>query len=292
VGRPGAPGRPLPLNGPADSASAYSGGAQAWEEGPARLVYDRLAEILVAFSPCALGGGSVLDLGAGSGAASRAARAAGARVVAADPAPGMLLLHRERRPPAVVADARAMPFREAAFDVVVAAFSLNHLPDPRPALLEVRRVLGAGGTLLASAYAEDDDHPVKAVVDDALSREGWSAPAWYPEIRRATKAWATAERAAGVVERAGLPVLVTEQRRVCFPMLSPADLVRWRLGMAQAAWFVDALDARRRRTLVRHCAAAIKGAPPLERSIVLLAAGTGRADQASRLSTQAASASP
>src|SRR6478736_1201893 len=107
-------------------ADAYSDGAEAWAAGPVRI-YVVLAELLVDCSPIALRGRRVLDLGTGTGAASRPAVAKGASVTALDTPLGMLQTDRAERPPAVVGDALALPFRSGAFDVVVAAFSMNHL---------------------------------------------------------------------------------------------------------------------------------------------------------------------
>jgi SAM-dependent methyltransferase len=44
----------------------------------------------------------------------------------------------------------ALPFDEAAFDVVVAGELLEHLRDPRRVVAEVRRVLRPGGTFVGS----------------------------------------------------------------------------------------------------------------------------------------------
>lgn len=48
----------------------------------------------------------------------------------------------------VQADAALLPFAPAAFDAVLCAELLEHVPDPRPVLAQVRRVLRPGGTLL------------------------------------------------------------------------------------------------------------------------------------------------
>ena len=44
-----------------------------------------------------------------------------------------------------VADARRLPFAERSFDVVASALVINFIPDPLPAVMEMRRVARAGG---------------------------------------------------------------------------------------------------------------------------------------------------
>src|SRR5687767_7852362 len=114
---------------------AYSATGAAWQVGPGR-VYDRLAEVLVDLSPVPLAGRLVLDVGAGTGAASRAIARAGGRPVAVDLALGMLAVDRRRRPPGAVADGRRLPLATDSCGAVVAAFSFNHVPDPQRAFGE------------------------------------------------------------------------------------------------------------------------------------------------------------
>jgi SAM-dependent methyltransferase len=214
----------------------------------------------------------VLDLGAGTGAASRALAAEGARVVAVDVALGMLLVDRTARPPAAVADALALPFGNATVDGVVAAFSLNHLDDPVAGLLELVRVGRSGSPILASAYAADDTHPVKAAVDAAAAELGWREDAWRLDLRaRAEPLLSSVERATAVTRAAGLDARV-EVQRIELPELSPIDLVEWRLGMAHVAPFVLGLDPAARAGLVDRAVALMGDAPSLVRSIVWISA--------------------
>jgi SAM-dependent methyltransferase len=230
-------------------------------------VYAPLAEALVARCPIDLAGRTVLDHGAGTGAASFAARAArAARVVAVDNALGMLREGRASRPPGAAGDALALPFRSLAFDVVLAAFSLNHLDDPTAGVREALRV--AREFLLASTYATDDDHPVKRAVDDALTEVGWSSPPWYRQLVD-TRQLATVDDAAAVVERAGAVPERVDHVRVRLPDLGPRDLVRWRLGMAQCAAFVATHDARR---IEARALELLGDAAPLERSVIFIVA--------------------
>jgi SAM-dependent methyltransferase len=254
-------------------AGAYSVTGGAWERGPAR-VYDRLAAVLIDRSPVSLAGRRVLDIGAGTGAASRAALAAGvAEVIAIDAAFGMLAHEAVARPPAVVGDALALPFAPSAFDATVAAFSLNHVPCPTIGLQEMARVTRAGGAILAASYAEDDSHPVKEVVHHALAVRGWAPEPWFTSLGVSSiPLLATPERFADVAATAGLDAHV-EAVRVPFPDLDARDLVDWRLGMAQHAPFVAGLAPEERDALIADVLAGLGEDPPrLERSVVLLTA--------------------
>jgi SAM-dependent methyltransferase len=254
-------------------AAAYSATGEAWQRGPGRI-YDRLAEVLVARSLVPFDGCRVLDVGAGTGAGTRAALAAGAAgVVAVDTAFGMLAYDAVGRPPAVVGDALALPIATGAFDAAVAAFSLNHLTAPAAGLREMARVIRPGGALLAAAYATDDDHPVKAAVEAALSDRGWAPEPWYVALRtQAAPRLATAHDCAAAADAAGLDAEV-EPLRVPFPELAPGDLVAWRLGLAQHAPFLARLSPRDREAVASDAVARLgDAAPPLVRSILVVRA--------------------
>jgi SAM-dependent methyltransferase len=252
-------------------ADAYSATGGAWQAGPGRI-YDRLAAELVARCPGGVRGRRVLDLGAGTGAASRAALDAdAASVVASDIAAGMLAHDRRHRPPAVVGDSVRLPFRPRSFGAVVAAFSLNHLDDPVTGLAEARRVLVPGGALAASAYADDDSHPVKAAVEQACARRGWSPPTWYVAVRSgAVPLLATPERMLEAAAVAGLAGARVDAVRTSFPDLGPEALVAWRLGMAQVSAFVANLTVPERDALVAEALDELGEAPALVRSYLVL----------------------
>jgi ubiquinone/menaquinone biosynthesis C-methylase UbiE len=257
------------VNATADLARAYSRTGAAWQRGPGR-VYDVLAERVLDAVGAEWSGALVADVGAGTGAASRAIARAGGRPVALDVAQGMLAALGARTPRAV-ADARRLPIAAARLDGYVAAFCLNHLTDPDVALVEARRVVRPGRPIVASAYAADDDHPVKAAVEAALAELGWTAPGWVQGMKEgAVPLLATVPSALQVAGRAALRATRAVPLEVPFPELDPVDLVAWRLGMAQVAPFVATLTRAQRDGLAERAVELLGEAPPLVRRVIVL----------------------
>ena len=91
---------------------------------------------------------AVIEIGAGTGIATRALLQRGARVFAVDIGEQMLRRLRTRTPgqPAVLGTANALPFADASADLVCAAQAW-HWVDVDRAGPEVRRVLRPGGAL-------------------------------------------------------------------------------------------------------------------------------------------------
>jgi hypothetical protein len=169
-----------------------------------------------------------------------------------------------------VGNALALPFRRGAFDVVLAPFSLNHLDEPATGVREAGRV---ANLLVASTYAADDDHPAKAAVETALSEAGWARPQWYAALKSAMAAWGTVEAAALVLEAGGMRPLLVERREIPFPDLGPLDMVEWRMGLAQCAGFVEALDHDTRHSVVGRALELLGRDPePIVRRVIFLAA--------------------
>lgn len=100
---------------------------------------------------------TVLDVGCGAGdIGERVVQATGARVTAVDNSDRMVALARERGLEGVVADVQALPFEDASFDCVFAAWLLYHVPDRRTALAECARVLRPGGRFVAGTLADEN----------------------------------------------------------------------------------------------------------------------------------------
>jgi ubiquinone/menaquinone biosynthesis C-methylase UbiE len=254
--------------------AGYEAAAPAWADGPGPL-YTELARVLVATAPVPLAGAVVLDLGAGTGAAGWAALAAGARqVVAADLSLGMLRHARDRGAPAwapIAADAVALPFRDHSFDLVLAAFSLNHLDSLAAGLAEARRV---GAALAASTFAPGRDHPAKSAVDEVLSSFGYQPPAWYACLSPGSRA-GDPEILTERVAAAGFTDVQVRTTDVRTALVTPAELASWRLGLAQVAPFLRSLapaDRAAVRRAAEHAVAGPAATSPLIVSMVLVTA--------------------
>jgi len=102
------------------------------------------------------GSGPVLDLGCGPGQIAAIAVASGMSAIGVDISAGMLAVARRRVQAAafIRADARALPLTPGSCRAVAAFYCLHHLPRTLlPAvLIEVRRVLPAGGTLVVATH--------------------------------------------------------------------------------------------------------------------------------------------
>ena len=240
--------------------AAYEAASQSWVAGP-EPVYAALAAALATHVAPMLIGARVLDLGAGTGVAGRAAVAAGAtEVAAADLAVSPLRRCGPQLRP-VAADATALPFRDRSFDVVLAAFSLTHARQLGAALTESRRV---GRALAATAFAPGWGHPAKTAVDGVLARFGFRPPPWYLTFKQ------DAEPQLGDTRLVHQLALAAGYRRVESRVIAvptglsgPAELAAWRLGMAHIAPFAGSLDVQRRAELWLAAEDAIGDCEPL-----------------------------
>ena len=268
MGGEGGAGQP-PARVTAGLRAAYEAAAGGWADGPER-VYAPLARALVLAAPVPVAGRQVLDLGAGTGVAGRAALAAGARrVVSADLAVTMLSRTGPAQHP-VAADAAALPFRDGAFDLVVAAFCLNHLDRPGGALGEIRRVSHA---LAASVFAPGWTHPAKLAVDEALRPFGYQPPAWYEAMKReGGPAAADPARLGDQAAGAGYADVRVATITVRTGVDGAGQLASWRLGLAHVAPFLRSLDPARQAAVRQAAERAVAGMAPLTVPMLVLTA--------------------
>lgn len=236
---------------------AYAGIAEVWATDAA-LAYGPLARHLVARVPGSLAGTLGLDAGAGSGVAGTALRDRGVRVVSADREVDMAS-YAAGSGPAVAADVTRLPFRTGGFDVVVAAFVVNHLPDPVGGLRELRRVTRPGGAVLVSTFSSDRAR-AKDAVDEVAAAHGFVRPDWYVDIQT----WAHAVGAVAAVQdalrAAGYSHAEVTEQSVDVGLTEPADVVRYRLGMPHLHAFVTMLSPQDREAFVTEAEHAVERA--------------------------------
>lgn len=101
---------------------------------------------------------AILDVATGTGLVLRSLPVEGTRrLVGVDVSEGMLAVARSALPAAqfVRADAQALPFPTATFDLVTCVTALHLFADPIAALLEWRRVLRESGRVVVAVFRAD-----------------------------------------------------------------------------------------------------------------------------------------
>jgi SAM-dependent methyltransferase len=220
-------------------------------------------------------GERLLDVGCGGGRHAFEAYRRGARVVAADLDGGELTsvrammgaMHEEGQAGpggaagAIRCDATNLPFRDGAFDKVIAAEILEHVPADHRAMAEVARVLRPGGVAAVTVPAWLPER-----VCWALSQEYHTVPGGH--VRIFTRAELVAK-----LERAGLRVTGSHHAH---GLHSPFWWLKCAVGVANDAhpavlgyhkmlvW-----DIMRRPALTRYAEAALN--PLIGKSLVVYA---------------------
>jgi ArsR family transcriptional regulator len=111
-------------------------------------------------------GGTVVDLGTGTGVLLPRLAPSSARLIGIDASPEMLELAQRRVEEAALprTDLRLgrlehLPLSDGEADTMIANLVLHHVADPREVLREIRRGLAEGGRLLIADLEERDDEP-------------------------------------------------------------------------------------------------------------------------------------
>ncbi|MCE4025003.1 methyltransferase domain-containing protein [Microbacterium sp. Au-Mic1] len=120
--------------------SSWSGVGEAYAASYAELCTGTGPSLRALLGPGA--GRSLLDVGAGTGDLAAAFATDGWIVDAREPEESMRAVAGRRHPEIRIRGGAlpALPDGDRAFDAVVANFVLNHVPDPRAAVAELRRV--------------------------------------------------------------------------------------------------------------------------------------------------------
>jgi len=165
----------------------------------------------------------VVDVGCAFGYGTAALRGRSARrVVGVEPDPDHLREAARRYPQIRVleGDATALPFEDGSADAVVMLDVLEHLPDPRAALAEARRVLRRDGVVVVSV-----PHRGPLARIDALNL--------YPSLQRRFRSWQPVEAADETGPEGHRHFAVSELQGLLAPHFALERVARTGLGLQE-----------------------------------------------------------
>lgn len=138
----------------------------------------RMYQMMYSRIPKVIRGKDVLEIATGPGLLAKHVAGAAHTMIATDYSEGMIKEAKKGSCPAnltfEVADAAALPYEDASFDVVLIANALHVMPDPEKALSEIDRVLKDRGILIAPNFVNHRGGFVSRVWSGILKLAGIS----------------------------------------------------------------------------------------------------------------------
>jgi SAM-dependent methyltransferase len=160
-------------------ATSFAGGSipEHYDSGMGPMIFVDCAED-IARRAAALHPKRVLETAAGTGIVSRRLRdhlPPATQLVSTDLSPGMLEVAKAKFKPSEQikfqpADAMALPFPDATFDLVVCQFGVMFYPDKDKSYREVHRVLAPGGRYLFSVWDAHKYNPFGRLSHETAGR--------------------------------------------------------------------------------------------------------------------------
>ena len=212
--------------------------------------YRYIAELLL--SPLSLREATVAEIGCGTGILSEMLLERGvARVACSDIAGYMLNKCRERltasaaseqRVDFAIADAEALPYRDAEFDAALSSMVFAFLPHQDRALREMGRIVRRGGQVAVAAHGRSFYH-------EAIEAAFRAVPKRYV-IGYRVEFWPRGERAIKrALQRAGLTQVETKRVTWVETHPSPIDAYRFFSGTGGTWWLSKFPDPATREAL-------------------------------------------
>jgi SAM-dependent methyltransferase len=137
------------------AGSTWSANAErydTWFDQPWGRYASRVERDAVLAAAGDLTGGTVADIGCGTGRLTQHLEELAASVVGLDPDPAMLsVTSRRTNAPLVVGDGHCLPFRDASVDVAIAVTVCEFTVDPALVVSELARITRPGGRVIVGA---------------------------------------------------------------------------------------------------------------------------------------------
>jgi SAM-dependent methyltransferase len=150
----------------------------------------------------------------------------------------------------VQGEATDMPFEDGAFDAVVCAFGLMHVPDQPAALSEMARVLRPGGRLALCAWAGPERSPLFALAGAAIAEAGDPSVQLPPAPD--FHLFADPAQADPVLKAAGFHDISHAELRLAMPLDGPEDLFDLlRRATVRIAMLIEAQSEAAREAVAR-----------------------------------------
>jgi ubiquinone/menaquinone biosynthesis C-methylase UbiE len=199
----------------------------------------------------------VLDVCCGTGVVTAAAARRSARPTGLDFSAAMLAEARRDHPRLRFdeGDAEALPYGDAAFDVVLSNFGIHHIANSDVALAEARRVLRPGGRVAITTWAAPAENIAWQLLFDAIGAHGDLQSAKAPPSGGNLQ---TQEAALRLLREAGFSECRAEPVSREWALSQPRDLLTaLARGTARTAALIKAQPAAAREAIERAVAAAV-----------------------------------
>jgi ubiquinone/menaquinone biosynthesis C-methylase UbiE len=227
---------------------------QALIEPSLAKMYRRIVQLAGVGPDC-----RALDIATGTGGVATAAAAAGADVVGVDISPRMLELASKKAGISInfqVGDAARLGWPNESFDVVTCGLGLSHIHGTDSALSEVKRVLVAGGTFVASAWGVHALNPSGAAVQNALNRYSHDETARVEDLIDEER-WHDIARSKAILDEVGFTAISVHRESLSGVHSSPVAALKWTLAWASCGSIIGQISDAARNSFLQNALEAI-----------------------------------